>query len=60
MNSFASILLVSPLADGSTWVVMRDFDFQPAAQPAARAEAGFQTDFASIPRPFWVFLPKWG
>jgi hypothetical protein len=21
---------------------------------------GFQTDFASIPRPFWVFLPKWG
>ena len=23
-------------------------------------EIGFHTDFASIPRPLWMFLPRWG
>ena len=62
MSTFTSILLVSPLADGNTWVVMREFDFvlgDSGGAPIA-VPMGFETDFASIPRPFWAILPKWG
>jgi hypothetical protein len=63
MNRFLSLLLVSPLADGKTWVVMKEFDFSGAIEDELQTVAvatGFQTDFASIPRVFWVVLPKWG
>lgn len=36
MSRFTEALVVSPLADGRTWVIL------------------------TIPRPFWVILPKWG
>jgi hypothetical protein len=63
LNSFTSILLVSPLADGNTWVLMRDFGFSVRTREGLlpiKVDIGFQTDFASIPRPFWIVLPKWG
>ena len=63
MSRFTDILLVSPLADGNTWVIMRDFGYEVGAAGSADhidVAIGFQTDFATIPRPFWVILPKWG
>jgi hypothetical protein len=63
MSQFTSILLVSPLSDGKTWVLMRDFGYDVGdvdSGDSIGVPAGFCTDFASIPRPFWMFLPKWG
>ncbi len=63
MSRFTSILLVSPLADGSTWVLREEFGYDIRAEGSddqIRVPAGFRTDFASIPRPLWIFLPKWG
>src|SRR2546427_752048 len=63
MSRFTDILLVSPLADGSTWVIMRDFGYDVGAEASGdhiEVAVGFQTDFATIPRPFWIILPKWG
>lgn len=63
MSSFTSILLVSPLSDGNTWVVMREFGYDVGSEGGGdhiAVKIGFQTDFASIPRPFWIILPKWG
>lgn len=63
MSSFTSILLVSPLADGRTWVVMSEFGYDVGSLGSGDHVAvriGFQTDFATIPRLFWVILPTWG
>jgi hypothetical protein len=63
MSRFTSILLVSPLADGQTWVLMREFGYDVGAegsQDQITVPVGFETDFASVPRPFWAILPKWG
>src|SRR2546425_53495 len=63
MSRFTDVLLVSPLADGSTWVIMRDFGYDVGAEASGDhidVAVGFQTDFATIPRPFWIILPKWG
>lgn len=63
MSRFTSILLVSPLADGSTWVLMRSFGYDVGDEGSGdqiNVPIGFQTDFATIPRPFWAILPKWG
>src|SRR6266571_3848085 len=32
MSRFTDVLLVSPLADGSTWVIMRDFGYDVGAE----------------------------
>ena len=63
MSRFTDILLVSPLADGKTWVIMRNFAYEVGTEGSGDVidvTIGFQTDFATIPRPFWVILPKWG
>ena len=63
MSGFTSILLVSPLADGKTWVLMRDFGYDVGSEGSAdriNVSIGFETDFASIPRLLWTVLPKWG
>lgn len=63
MSRFTSILLVSPLADGRTWVLMSEFGYDVGAEGSndkITVPVGFQTDFASIPRPLWAILPKWG
>src|SRR2546428_11438136 len=63
MSRFTDVLLVSPLADGSTWVIMRDFGYDVGVEASGDhidVTVGFQTDFATIPRPFWIILPKWG
>src|SRR5437867_12579386 len=63
MSRFTDVLLVSPLADGRTWVIMRDFGYDVGTEASGDridVAIGFQTDFATIPRPFWVILPKCG
>lgn len=63
MSRFTDALVVSPLADGKTWVIVRDFGYDVGAEGSGDhidVAIGFQTDFATIPRPFWVILPKWG
>jgi hypothetical protein len=63
MSRFTDALVVSPLADGKTWVILRDFGYDVGAEDSGDhigVAIGFQTDFATIPRPFWVILPKWG
>ncbi|MGH7533296.1 MAG: DUF1353 domain-containing protein [Gemmatimonadales bacterium] len=63
MSRFTEPLLVTPLADGRTWVVMRDFGYDVGAEGSGdqiSVAVGFQTDFASVPRPLWWLFPCWG
>lgn len=63
MSRFTDALIVSPLADGTTWVLARHFGYEVGAEGSGdtiEVPVGFQTDFASVPRLLWVFLPKWG
>ena len=63
MSRFTDVLVVSPLADGKTWVILRDFGYDVGAEDSGDhidVAIGFQTDFATISRLFWVILPKWG
>jgi hypothetical protein len=63
MSRFTDALVVTPLADGKTWVVLRDFGYDVGAEGSGdriNVAIGFKTDFASIPRLFWIVLPKWG
>ena len=61
MSRFTSILLVSSLDDGKTWVLMREFGYgfgggPPGSYHGAR---GLETDFASVPKLFGAILPQW-
>lgn len=63
MSQFTEALIVSPLADGKTWVVLKPFGYDCDAEESGQriqVDLGFMTDFASVPRPLWVLLPKWG
>ena len=63
MSGFTDALVVSPLADGKTWVIVRDFGYDVGAEDSGDhigVAIGFKTDFATVPRPFWAILPKWG
>jgi len=54
---------VSPLADGATWVIMRDFGYEREPYGSGNVidvPIGFQTDFASVPRPLWWLFAPWG
>lgn len=63
MSRFTDVLLVSPLDDGRSWVLMRDFGY--VLEPEESGETidvpkGFVTDFASVPRLAWWIVPRWG
>ena len=63
MSRFTDALVVSPLADGRTWVLLRPFGYDVGNEGSANTvevRVGFMTDFASIPRLFWIVLPRWG
>lgn len=63
MSLFTSALIVSPKADGKTWVILQPFGYDigdKGSGNTVNVEVGFQTDFASIPRVLWWLLPKWG
>ena len=63
MSRFTDMLLVSPLPDGRTWVIQRDFGYDVGSEGSAEAvdvPIGFKTDFTSVPRFLWSLLPQWG
>ena len=63
MSRFTDILTVSPLADGHTWVTRKEFGYDVGSKESndkIDVPIGFMTDFASVPQPFWIILPRWG
>ncbi len=64
MSQFTAPLLVTPLDDGRTWVIITD-DFQydvgsEGSGDTVKIPQWMATDFASIPRPVWWFAAPWG
>ena len=58
---FKNFVKVSPFADGNNWFLVEDLDYEVRdTGKIVTVPAGFVTDFASIPRPFWSILPTWG
>ena len=63
MSEFTTLLLVSPLPDGRRWIIMREFRYyvgHEGSDDIIVVPVGFITDFASVPRPFWAVIPRWG
>jgi hypothetical protein len=61
MFEFRNFLQVSPFADGTYWFLTSPLVYEIGDTGiAVTVPKGFVTDFTSIPRPFWSFLPKWG
>lgn len=63
MSVFTENLIVSPLPNGKTWVLRRDFSYDVGEENSGetiQVPAGFITDFASVPRVLWVLFPRWG
>ncbi len=63
MSRFTDTLLVSPLPNGRTWIIRKDFGYdvgQEGSDDVINVPIGFNTDFASVPRIFWSILPQWG
>lgn len=63
MSRFTQSLIVSPLSDGQTWVLLKDFGYDVKEEGSGEVidvPVGFKTDFASVPRIFWAILPRWG
>ncbi len=53
MSRFTDALIVSPLADGKTWVLVQPFGYEVGdigSEDVVDIAVGFRTDFASIPR----------
>lgn len=62
-SRYTDILEVSPLADGVTWVLRKEFGYdigQQGSEDTIDVPLGFMTDFASIPRIFRFLVSKWG
>ncbi len=58
MAKFTDPLIVEHL-DGRNWMVVEDFEYHVGSKDSKEVievEDGFITDFASIPRVFWIFL----
>ncbi|MCP4982643.1 MAG: DUF1353 domain-containing protein [Gammaproteobacteria bacterium] len=63
MSRFTEQLIVTPCPDGRTWIVLCDFGYEIGAKGSSdiiNVPIGFHTDFASVPRLLWAFLPRWG
>ena len=63
MSRFTESLVVTPLADGKTWIILNDFGYEIGEEGSGNiinVPIGTYTDFASIPRPLWAVLPRWG
>ena len=63
MSRFTEILKVSPLPDGKNWVIIKDFGYDVGKEDSGNkinVPIGFITDFASVPRFLWWFIPRWG
>ncbi|MDQ3305568.1 MAG: DUF1353 domain-containing protein [Actinomycetota bacterium] len=64
MSQFTAPLLVTPLDDGETWIIVSD-DFRydvghEGSDDRVEVPQWMATDFASVPRPIWWFAAPWG
>ncbi len=59
---FKNFVQASPFADGENWFLRAELQYEvrEGSGLIIPVPAGFVTDFASIPRPFWSILPPWG
>lgn len=58
---FRNFVEVSPFADGDNWFLTQELRYEiQDTGVIVPVPKGFVTDFASIPRPFWSVLPRWG
>ncbi len=63
MSQFTAPLLVTPLSDGKSWMIVSNFGYDVGDKGSGdtiQVTNGFVTDFASVPRVLWWALPKWG
>lgn len=65
MSNFPQAPKLSPLwkgdtTDGKNWYLLEDFLYNSDIVGRIVVPAMFITDFASIPRELWNFLPPWG
>lgn len=59
MGTFEDDLLLR-YEDGGTWALLQGFTYCHRDHICYHVPAGFETDFASIPRLFWNLLPPTG
>ena len=63
MSKFTDALIVTPLSDGESWMIVSKFGYDVGIEGSGDTvdvDMGFVTDFASVPRVLWWALPKWG
>ena len=63
MSRFTEPLVVTPLPDGKTWIILNDFSYEIGEEGSGNiinVPIGTYTDFASIPRTLWAVFPRWG
>ncbi|RLG10267.1 hypothetical protein DRN73_08220 [Candidatus Pacearchaeota archaeon] len=62
MSSFTTELKVKSLPDNKRWELLEEFDYYLGNLDSGlciKVPKGFVTDFASVPRLFWLILPPW-
>ena len=64
MSRFTAPLVVTPLEDGRTWVIVTSgfgYDVgEEGSEDTIEVPQGMKTDFASVPRAVWWFAAPWG
>lgn len=64
MSRFTAPLVVTPLNDGRTWIIVtEDLVYEVGEMGSGnevRVPRWMATDFASVPRPVWWFAAPWG
>ncbi len=62
MSSFTEDLIVSPLPDGRRWRLVKGFSYYLDEENKVKITVpeSFVTDFASVPRVFWIIMPPHG
>jgi hypothetical protein len=63
MSRYTEPLVVTPLPDGKTWIILSDFGYEIGEEGSGNiinVPIGTYTDFASIPRLLWAIFPRWG
>lgn len=63
MSQFTKPLVVTPLADGNTWVLREQFAYYVGQNPSENlvvVPEGFVTDFATVPAILRWYVNNWG
>jgi hypothetical protein len=60
LSRFDGLPLLVEYVDGRRWRIARDVSYRTKAGEVSTVRAGFEFDFASIPRLFWPLFPPAG